>query len=915
MGWYSFDTNSIVQQNYENGTAGTNITNITATMKWDGSTYLLGTGAMQFPNINTANMSMWTPYEANSSGQLTISAWFYLNGSGNMYEGLGFGSFENALSLPTILIRYTTGGGLQFMVASAMADYKYATFSSVPSSKWIHVAFVLNGTGLTAYYNNTGTSSFTSAGAGADLTTAGGTGRFIFNHNAGTTYTGQMDEVAIYRRALTAAEITALWGNGTGYKPTFITPPSTDVNFTLTASNKITNESLTTFQAVINGTTYNTTNGTIYTNINNATGHLINITADCTYCFNAYATNLNVSVGTYNISILPYLNVTATEYITNNPIQNFSVEYAGTNYTTTYYWIEVPIIYIDGSGYWQTITTSSTYLENMSENSTTRTATANVSLHQVEATILTTDTNTNYVQNFTVNTTYATYTTTTGTLTLWANNGTYPINWSSPNYIQRIGIYELDLTTNATPTKTITGQRNKQLYFYNNYTAAVMTPNCEYSGQSYNSHNINVTTYWQNLDLNCTSTYFHNYTTTLTHTINSTENHFLEPYKLILYFKNKDTGSLQNTTGTVCCIEDTTNNFNLTLFNNTNIVVLAATLVEGKTSITYNLKNYTAASQGYTNATQFYEYINTDEGYEYVEQSLYLIDQEDQIIYLKILDATKQTPIENAYIQVRIAEPINVGSNNPERLIGQRLSDTNGETFIIADTGTTLKLSTIKEGYSTQIITGITEDFNDYSTEDNPLVIYLSKTNTISTGWYSLYCPTYYDQETTIRCSVGYYIPTDADVQIGINTDYREALGGTAAYSMYASTLVSKTYYYDFNNGTDYTTGNNFIVKLYIDGTNEANLTITSISEVAVFDQDEITGLLTTGKTPIILLAIGIIVLASLAGTFFIGTNVGYYTLIIGTIIATTLNPAFIIAGLLAGAELIGTAIRKYLQD
>jgi len=81
----------------------------------------------------------------------------------------------------------------------------------------------------------------------------------------GQFFKGIIDEVGIWNRALTSTEISELYNSGNGLQYPFGISPT---NFTITAQDKSTNTSLNNFEALVDGTYYNTSTGSIVTDIN-----------------------------------------------------------------------------------------------------------------------------------------------------------------------------------------------------------------------------------------------------------------------------------------------------------------------------------------------------------------------------------------------------------------------------------------------------------------------------------------------------------------------------------------------------------------------------------------------------------------------------------------------------------------------
>jgi len=137
-----------------------------------------------------------------------------------------------------------------------------------------HWVFTSDGTNMKIYKNGSLWQSGGSGSQSIDLS--------AYNINIAkytTNYMqGDYDEFGIWTRELTSDEVTTLYNNGSGYNPY---APEHQY-FDITAKDYYSNFSLTNFTAFINGTEFNTTNGTINTGI------------------------LSNSTGEYNISVISY---------------------------------------------------------------------------------------------------------------------------------------------------------------------------------------------------------------------------------------------------------------------------------------------------------------------------------------------------------------------------------------------------------------------------------------------------------------------------------------------------------------------------------------------------------------------------------------------------------------------------------
>jgi Concanavalin A-like lectin/glucanases superfamily len=144
--------------------------------------------------------------------QVTVAGWIYLDGAINQYatlisrqQGNGFGQ-DYHLSLtstqnPGLYITTTTGGQLD-IVAREM----------VPQQTWVHLAGTYDGAATRLYLNGAEVNSGVLGGPFASETNAvvvGGNGNGT-DFAVSEQIPGQLDEVVLYRRALSADEIARI---------------------------------------------------------------------------------------------------------------------------------------------------------------------------------------------------------------------------------------------------------------------------------------------------------------------------------------------------------------------------------------------------------------------------------------------------------------------------------------------------------------------------------------------------------------------------------------------------------------------------------------------------------------------------------------------------------------------------------
>lgn len=144
---------------------------------------------------------------ASSTG--SISAWIKRNGNQAAYAGvveLGSGGL-NSMVLPVnvngvYILQYVAGGAAAFFGESG----------TLADATWAHYVLTwASGTGnFKLYKNGTLNASDTMAAV-----TLGGDLAIGYTASTGTYFNGSLDEIGIWNRVLTTAEITTLYGGGT----------------------------------------------------------------------------------------------------------------------------------------------------------------------------------------------------------------------------------------------------------------------------------------------------------------------------------------------------------------------------------------------------------------------------------------------------------------------------------------------------------------------------------------------------------------------------------------------------------------------------------------------------------------------------------------------------------------------------
>lgn len=265
-----------------------------------------------------------TSFDFTSTPQVTITFWMNRTSSGNNLRFMNYYKDANnrfffAASGASALRYYLVEGGtVRLNVVDAdKANYKAEEFYAV----------ILNNTNFTVYVNATKKYAAALAFGLDDV----GDGQLAFGaENGADGSQGIWDEIGVWNRTLSQAEITTLWASGSP-----ITYPWTGgTTFTLTATDSYNATSINEFNVTMVNITgsydYNTTGGSIA--IQNLTG-LYNITFYATDYEPKYYSNYNVSsnlAGSLNYAY-KRVNVTVNSSINGTAISNFTLDYFSLN--------------------------------------------------------------------------------------------------------------------------------------------------------------------------------------------------------------------------------------------------------------------------------------------------------------------------------------------------------------------------------------------------------------------------------------------------------------------------------------------------------------------------------------------------------------------------------------------------------
>jgi hypothetical protein len=134
--------------------------------------------------------------------------------------------FSKAGSAPNVrgyMLRHNaTTGDLFLQMRSTSANRNHTFDISLTASVWQHIVFTYNGgsniSGASVYKNGTKNSSSPSGGLGGTMLE--GQDFNIASRNGGFFFSGHMDEITVWNKELSQAEVDELYNSGVPFNPT-----------------------------------------------------------------------------------------------------------------------------------------------------------------------------------------------------------------------------------------------------------------------------------------------------------------------------------------------------------------------------------------------------------------------------------------------------------------------------------------------------------------------------------------------------------------------------------------------------------------------------------------------------------------------------------------------------------------------
>ena len=441
------------------------------------------------------------PLVNNTATSYTIQLWVTKNGSSS------FPHIYNWVQTPSIYHRLYQNNpsnqslGLDYSVSPS--NPTGWTSSGKGDTYWSHYIIQLDRTNarILIWENATVRMNISDASVGIPNSTS----NFILGGFSASSnrWVGAIDEVCMWTRTITYSEIQQLYNNGSA-------SPCTSQYFEISAVKSDTGESISSFSALVNGTLYNTTTGTIITNILTSSAINVNVTLNSSsdggyYNFTYYNYNVinSLTARLFQSQIL----FTGREKSTNNLVLSANFSIGSQQNTTLYLTAGQRNITGFGNGYYSKV---NTYTISALSNTTQFFD----GMYNTQINVTARDSiNNTIINNLNANVSmlgYGSYseffTTSNGILQLQLMNGTHSIRYNTNQTYNYATLNENFSYSNGSYVRNISMNRANSItyYIYNqsslaiiNTTTVTVTSSC--NGVVYTNTTSNGTFYNQGL--------------------------------------------------------------------------------------------------------------------------------------------------------------------------------------------------------------------------------------------------------------------------------------------------------------------------------------------------------------------------------------------------------------------------------
>mgnify|MGYP001579140983 CR=1 FL=1 len=192
-----------MEGNSNDSKGSNNGTDTSITYSVNNGVYGQGAGFGGSSKISIANVAALNP------ANISFVAWIRATSLGNTFNSIE--SFEDTADGHTLLIKSNGKLGV-FLDGASAVSYDGTGANTLVTGVWYHLAFTYDGTTLRGYVNGVQDGSATGTWSNAAVDTD----PFLLgdSHFASRTFTGEIDDAAIFNRALSAGEIYDLFQAG-----------------------------------------------------------------------------------------------------------------------------------------------------------------------------------------------------------------------------------------------------------------------------------------------------------------------------------------------------------------------------------------------------------------------------------------------------------------------------------------------------------------------------------------------------------------------------------------------------------------------------------------------------------------------------------------------------------------------------